>query len=177
MNTATADEREAARLIRELDKIEGRKTDPRVDAIANATVSTGTVHGSASVGQPMVVADHLGIATGLYGTRRSLDASQQAISDDRPVRAVTRVPDTTEQIDSSSSIESVARVLSKLASGMKLGTKVDIRLGNLHYSVRVTAASPDDFLSQLEEARAEVDSLEPDLTEAEVDDPSYRNPS
>ena len=36
--TVTADVREAARLIRELDKIEGRKTDSRVEAIADATL-------------------------------------------------------------------------------------------------------------------------------------------
>jgi hypothetical protein len=36
--TVTADVREAARLIRELDKIEGRKTDSRVEAIADSKV-------------------------------------------------------------------------------------------------------------------------------------------
>lgn len=49
--TVSAAEREAARLIRELDQIEGRETDPRVEAIANATVRPATVNGSAPVAQ------------------------------------------------------------------------------------------------------------------------------
>jgi hypothetical protein len=50
----TRRERAAARLRRELDQIEGRETDPRVEAIANATARPQTVNGSASVGEPFV---------------------------------------------------------------------------------------------------------------------------
>jgi hypothetical protein len=52
----TRRERAAARLRRELDKIDRRETDPRIEAIANATVRRQAVNRSANVGEPVVVA-------------------------------------------------------------------------------------------------------------------------
>lgn len=51
----TRTERAAARLRRELDKRAGRKTDPRVDVIADATVIPETVRATATVASEVSV--------------------------------------------------------------------------------------------------------------------------